>query len=873
MSSDDIVINVVLNTETTKAGFKDVENQAVKTSAVTTQAFNEFNKANQQADTGIKQTATTLQDLNKVVANGAMKEMAKDAADVAVKHVTLRGQVMALKQGLVELAEQGKKGTTAWNEQKAALEKAATSLRELNKLTANLGNQTKTFAGLIDAARGVAAGFEIAKGATVLFGSENKKAEEAIKELVSVMAVLNGLQEIQLLLKEDSAAMQLILNGQELAGAAAVKLQTAAESENIIVNKAATAAQWALNAAMEANPIMLLVGAIGAVVAAFIYFTSEAKDAKKAQEELNAAQAEAIKYFNEKNALQKQAGAIAVSEIDKEIVKAKERNATMQEIHELERKRDLQKIENANQLYLANKKLADQLKDPAQRGAAIDELAAKEKHLAEIQIDSHAVYVKNAEGRNVKREDEIKLEEEKIKQQKDLLAIGLNVLSQQDEAYKEYHTNEKQRIKDEADYDINNAIKRLEIKRNLALEGSRQDLALFAEIQHKKYELAKVNGESPEGLKILLAQQYQEYESYYGKVLKLRADQIKANEQQNLSNESEELNFIREHEKHKEEIKRAFESMSFEEFKQWEEKRRDEFKATDDWEKMLDDEALRHKKELANIEMEQEKAVAQAKIEAEKQAVQEIFKLAVEVEQAIFTIKKNNRDAELAADLSMFEQRKEKELSNKHLTAEQTDAINRKYRRIEADAKLKAWKADQKAAETQAAIKMALGVVNAWATSSSWIQALIVTAAVIAAGSAEIAVIASQKPPQFAKGTEYVERGNAPAGTDTIHAMVNEGERIVPTHINQKLKGISNEDLPKLVANYSPPMPHAPELSDARIIIAQNGIDYDKLGTVIAEKLRANPQTVVNIDKNGFAINIIEKQMRIEKYNNRFKTS
>lgn len=74
--------------------------------------------------------------------------------------------------------------------------------------------------------------------------------------------------------------------------------------------------------------------------------------------------------------------------------------------------------------------------------------------------------------------------------------------------------------------------------------------------------------------------------------------------------------------------------------------------------------------------------------------------------------------------------------------------------------------------------------------------------AVIAAIGSGVTLVNQMKSnaPKFFDGTEYVERGNNPAGRDTIPAMVNIGERIVPTHINKQLMGIPNKDLPRLVS-------------------------------------------------------------------------
>lgn len=56
--------------------------------------------------------------------------------------------------------------------------------------------------------------------------------------------------------------------------------------------------------------------------------------------------------------------------------------------------------------------------------------------------------------------------------------------------------------------------------------------------------------------------------------------------------------------------------------------------------------------------------------------------------------------------------------------------------------------------------------------------------------------------PAFAEGTEYIERGNAPKGKDTIIARVDEGERIMTKQQNRQLTGISNDELTKIAQDY-----------------------------------------------------------------------
>jgi hypothetical protein len=75
-----------------------------------------------------------------------------------------------------------------------------------------------------------------------------------------------------------------------------------------------------------------------------------------------------------------------------------------------------------------------------------------------------------------------------------------------------------------------------------------------------------------------------------------------------------------------------------------------------------------------------------------------------------------------------------------------------------------------------------------------------ITTVIAAIGSGVSLVRQAQSArPAFYDGTDFLERGNNPAGKDTIPIMAHEGERIVPSYINKQLKGIKNSDLPKLI--------------------------------------------------------------------------
>lgn len=111
----------------------------------------------------------------------------------------------------------------------------------------------------------------------------------------------------------------------------------------------------------------------------------------------------------------------------------------------------------------------------------------------------------------------------------------------------------------------------------------------------------------------------------------------------------------------------------------------------------------------------------------------------------IFDIIKNRQQAEFDQKMSMLERQKEAELSNINLTAEQRNAINEKYAKKEAALKTQQYKKDQSAAIFKAIIETAINVVQAFPNPVAMIAAGIV-------GATQIAVIKSQKPPQYQTG-------------------------------------------------------------------------------------------------------------------------
>ena len=122
----------------------------------------------------------------------------------------------------------------------------------------NVASDTQRFDQIAAVTQGVTAGFQTVTGAAKLMGIQMGDDVEVIAKLQAAMAVTSGFQTMQNLLQKQSALMQGV-----------------------------NALQKEFNILAKANPYVLLATAAAAVVAAYVAWTSGARDAEKAQKALN----------------------------------------------------------------------------------------------------------------------------------------------------------------------------------------------------------------------------------------------------------------------------------------------------------------------------------------------------------------------------------------------------------------------------------------------------------------------------------------------------------------------------------------------------------------------------------------------------------
>jgi hypothetical protein len=143
----------------------------------------------------------------------------------------------------------------------------------------DLGDQLSNIRGI---ASNMAAGFSAAQAAIGLFGGESKEVEKAMLKVQQAMALVQGLQGLDGLIKRTKGLSNAL-------GVAktATNAQTVALNGETVATEGATVAQKGLNAAMKANPIGVVIIALQALITAWALFKDKIIEAIGGQERLN----------------------------------------------------------------------------------------------------------------------------------------------------------------------------------------------------------------------------------------------------------------------------------------------------------------------------------------------------------------------------------------------------------------------------------------------------------------------------------------------------------------------------------------------------------------------------------------------------------
>jgi hypothetical protein len=351
----------------------------------------------------------------------------------------LTGRMGELEDQLYELANAGKQGTEEFKILANEVGRMKKTIQQTDAQVDGLAMTTSQKLG--GALGGVTSGFELVQGAMGAMGVESEGVEKALLKVQSAMAIAQGVQGIRESLPAfkamavaigQTAIGQKLLNVAQIAGAATMK---------------------ALNFIMKQNPILLIVSAVAALVAAFALLGNAEEDEAAKQERLIARRKKAEDQLRSEIDLIKQKQKVSkgnVSQLENELKIMQSKGATDEQIYKKEKE-------------INQKRIAELAYIKGYRGKLSNEEALEYNSLlTQKQVLTNEYNAKIKEANRKASEDAIAKQKERNEKQlakqkeADEYALKNKALSQ-DEIFaletEQLATieNEKTKIKDEAE--------------------------------------------------------------------------------------------------------------------------------------------------------------------------------------------------------------------------------------------------------------------------------------------------------------------------------------------------------------------------------------------------------------------------------------
>lgn len=779
------------------------------------------------------------------IMNEVLKEFGVNMDQAGQVSTTLRQRLKEAKDELVKLADAGITSGPAFEKAKEKAGELDDQMRDLNATIKGTGSDTKNLDGLINLAGGIAGGFALAQGAAALFGDESEEMQKALLKVNAAMAILQGLQQIQVVLQKESAAMLLLSNIRTKALALGQQFLAATTMQSTIATNT-------LRAALIASGIGAFIVILGLAANAMGAFGDETEVATDRANDL----AEGIKNLNQ--------------ELDN-TVEAIKRNGALQ-----------------NE-YLQ------------QRGAS--ERKLHENNIAYARAESEAV-LKNAleKIRLLGVEDLIKTKQDA----ENLISIRSRAaankyITDSNKAVIDEQIKGLQEVSD--------AFKRVEnIQADIVLSNEQFKTRAIQEANKKRAELEKKRAEMAENAKQKELADLKDQVDNQLKALDKEEEQLRIhfeNEQDIINRDKQErLAIEKEWDDLRTQMQESFVQSSIEAAKRIaEEQKKAREKELEDIQKstqQLQNILTVFQKglsatqgtsalgtalsEIANFGVKAKEVFDNIKagVVTTMEGIKQIAALAVSAAQnavnQIYSDASAQR-AQIAADeIAALEESKQKELTVKNLTEQQKADIEERYRREERRIKIQAFNADKDAKKAQAQINGALAATLALA-EYAWPYSLIVAGIIEGLTQIQVAEINRQQPPRFKHGKINID-GPGTTTSDSIHAMISKGESVINAKQTAKyqdaLEAINNDQFESFLmnkfGNFS--LPQMPEL-----ISTSTGaeIDYEVLSTAIANKMKGvippHKSMHFNIDKDGLIIWVEEEHARTEIKNKRYSMS
>lgn len=288
-----------------------------------------------------KRIAATTEELKRQ--EEALGDHRRSVGDYGKAVADLKTELSSLTDQLVVMAANGDTSSEAYQTMIARAGELKVAQDRVNQSIDQVGRGTESISALTGAVGGVTAAYGLWTAASAVLGAENEELDKVMKQMMTVITALNSLTAINNALSKTNATYRAAQNIVDKANNSFViksikarATQNATTAAGTIATKAATAATWLWNAALAANPVVIVTIALVALIAGIAALAGAFKGSDDATKAYNATLEESERLLKKVNA--QVADNIADLELqrDKAIEAARARGASEAELAELQ---------------------------------------------------------------------------------------------------------------------------------------------------------------------------------------------------------------------------------------------------------------------------------------------------------------------------------------------------------------------------------------------------------------------------------------------------------------------------------------------------------------------------------------------------------
>lgn len=315
---------------------------------------------------------------------------------------TVKQQLRELVEELTRLKVEGKDNTEQYKILAAEAGRLKDAIGDANQEISNTASDTSNLDGLLQTAQGITGVFATMQGAAALFGDESEELQKTLLRVNAAMSILQGLQQIHIILQKESAAATL-------ADTIVTRARTAAQVAFNFVVGASTGVLKAFRIALAATGVGLLVIGIIELINAIKSSNNELERANYLLE-VQKNNIESINNFIEQRTSIEEARAKSINALESEIIKIQgrsllQRRAALEESNKLlVNERD--QLDKASEAWFELNKRIDENSETIQQ---IDtDLIIKQINLEKQLADERAEALKKRIDAQKKADEEAK---------------------------------------------------------------------------------------------------------------------------------------------------------------------------------------------------------------------------------------------------------------------------------------------------------------------------------------------------------------------------------------------------------------------------------------------------------------------------------